>query len=183
MMDLFNSFSDPVLGSVARTVLAVVFLVGGWQKFRDPQVFAAALENYRLLPPRLVPAVATVLPLLEISCGVMLLFPPCTPLSSVLSMLLVGAVTAAVAINLLIGRADIDCGCGGISSQPLSWALVARNGAMMVMLGLARAADERDLLAMDYVTTVAATLALLGLYVCVNQLMTNAPAAVSHHHP
>lgn len=183
MMDALTLFfADPVTAAVAGIVPSVVFLAGGWQKLHDPQVFAAALENYQLLPSALVPAVATVLPLLELGCGVLLLFPDCAPLSVALLMLLMALVSGAVAINLLNGRAHIDCGCGGVSAQPLSWALLARNAGLMAMLGLAWAGGGRAMLASDYLTAAAAALALLGLYVCVNQLMANAPAAAASRH-
>jgi hypothetical protein len=47
----------------------------------------------------------------------------------------------AMALNLLRGRV-LDCGCGG-APQPLSWGLVVRNLAMVLMATGRRAAPRR----------------------------------------
>lgn len=171
---------DPVVVRALAAVLSVILLVGGWQKLRDPQLFAAAIDNYRLLPESLSPLLARLLPLFEIVAGLLLLSPEHSELGGLLSIALLLLVTAAVVINLLRGHADIDCGCGGLSQQRLSWPLVLRNGLLLGVAVLAMQQDGgRALFWIDYLTVAGATLALLGLYVSANQLMTTAPAAVS----
>lgn len=180
MSILSTFFLDPVVIRAAAAALSVVFLVGGWQKLRDGDVFASAVENYRLLPAPLIPVVARLLPLVELACGVLLLFPETATLGGTLAVLLLLTVTFAVAINLLRGRDSIDCGCGGLSSQPLSWVLVGRNVILMAMVGLAvQHGGDRPLIWADYFTAGGAVLALLGLYVAANQLMSNAPLALA----
>jgi len=180
METLFTFFLDPVVTRAVGAMLSIVLLAGAWQKFRDPEVFAGAVENYRLLPEALLPLAARGLPVLELAAGLLLLFPETAFLGGVLALLLLTTVTAAVAINLARGNANIDCGCGGLSSQPLSWSVVARNAVLMALVGLAvQEGAARTLVWADYFTVGGAVLALVGLYVSVNQLMTNAPLALA----
>jgi hypothetical protein len=89
-------------------------------------------------------------------------------------------VTTAVAINLLRGRTEIDCGCGSlgghVGDQTLSWGLVARNALLALAAVLTLREDAaRALVWIDYLSVAGGTLGLLGLYVTVNQLMANTP--------
>ena len=62
----------------------------------------------------------------------------------------------------------------------MSWALVMRNGLLMGMAVLAMQEVEwRPLLWVDYLTVGSAVLALYGIYVSANQLMTTAPRAMA----
>ncbi len=171
---------DPVIARALGAALSVVFLAGAWQKFREPLLFRAALENYRLLPERFIDLVARGLPLLEGAAGVLLLFAETRSIGGGLAALLLFVVTVAVAINLWRGNADIDCGCGWLGAeggeQPLSWGLVARNALLVAALPLVMAdGSQRTLVWFDYLTVACATLALLGLYLSANQLLANQP--------
>lgn len=180
MDSAFVFLADPVVTRAVGAMLSIVLLVGAWQKLRDPVVFAGAVENYRLLPAVLVSPVARLLPLVEGAAGVLLLFPDTCFLGGMLTLGLLATVTLAVAINLLRGHTRIDCGCGGLSGQPLSWGLVVRNAVLMALVGLAvQEGASRPLVWADYFTVGGAVLALVGLYVSINQLMTNAPLALA----
>lgn len=168
---------DPILAHIAAAALAIVLLVGAAQKLADRDAFALALEQYRLLPERLLAPVAWGLPLLEAAAGAALLPAAGRAVGSLLALLLLAVVTAAVAINLRRGRAHIDCGCGGPEGgQHLSWLLVARN-AVLALLALAATAPlaARELVWLDALTVATAALGLYGLYAAANQLLANAP--------
>lgn len=168
---------DPVLSLAVRLTMAGVFLTGGLHQWRDRAMFAAIVEGYALLPRRLVTPVATLLPLAEMAAGFLLLWPATGGHGALAGLGLLGAVSAAVVINLLRGRRDIDCGCGGASGdQTLSWALVARNGVLAGLLGLGvLPPSARALTAPDVGVALFAGLAALGLYAASNQLLANAP--------
>ena len=85
--------------------------------------------------------------------------------------------TLAIGINLLRGRRDIDCGCGGPARrQTLSGWLVARNLVLMVLgLGCFMPVTARVLYWMDFVTIGLGVLAFLLLYATVNSLVANQP--------
>lgn len=182
-MPLADLILDPVLTRALGAALSVVLLAGAWQKLREPEVFAAALDNYRLLPDALVPIVARLLPLVELAAGLLLLFPATVVYGGMLSLALLQLVTAAVIANLMRGHTDIDCGCGGLSQQPLSWGLVGRNAVLVAMAILAMHDDAgRDFVWIDYLTLLGVVLAVLGLYVSANQIMANAPRALPVRH-
>jgi hypothetical protein len=170
---------DPVVIRAVGAALSIVFFMGAWPKLRDSGTFRAAVDSYGLLPEPLVPIAARGLPLFELAAGLLLLFPETYGRGAELAGALLLLVTAAVVVNLVRGRTDLDCGCGGSSGQPLSWGLVARNAVLFTLTILAgQPGAERAIVWADYLTAGGAVLALVGLYVSVNQLMSNMPAAV-----
>lgn len=171
---------DPVATSTLSAVLSVIFLTGAWQKLRDLPLFQANVENYRLLPDNLAWPAAFLLPLWELAAGVLVLFDPVRTAGAALAIGLLSVVTAAVVINLLRGRTEIDCGCGSlgghVGDQTLSWGLAIRNLVLVVAALLALREDAaRNLVWIDYLSVAGGTLGLLGLYVTANQLMANNP--------
>ncbi len=171
---------DPVLSHAMGAALAVVLLSGAWQKLKEQEVFAATLENYRLLPAAMVGGMARLLPLAEALAGSLLLFQTTRLPAALLAFALLILVTSAVAINLLRGYSEIECGCGGfgggIGDQSISWGLVARNLVLIAAIPwIAAESTPRGLVWMDYLTVACATLALLGLYAVVSQLLATQP--------
>jgi hypothetical protein len=168
---------DPLLCQLATAGVALVLLVGAAQKFRDLGAFADALENYALLPIALVWPLARALPAFEALAGMALLSPGSRPWGAGLATALLLLVSAAIAINLVRGRRDIDCGCGGFEDeQHLSWALVGRNAVLLALLAASLApVAPRALAWLDYVSLLAGAASLFGLYVLTNQLLANRP--------
>ncbi len=168
---------DPTLPHIFAALLAIVFLGGAWQKLRDMEGVAMAVEQYRLLPRSWSLPAARCLLAAEASAGLLLLPLATRTAGAVLALAVLVTVTAAVAINLMRGRHAIDCGCGGLEGgQHLSWGLVLRNGLLGLAAALSLAAETpRDLVWLDGLTLVAGTLALYGLYAAANQLMANRP--------
>jgi hypothetical protein len=79
-----------------------------------------------------------------------------------------------MAINLLRGRHDIDCGCGG-ASHPLSWGLVARNVVLAAAaLVASRPTVERSMEWTDALTLVLGVLAFYALYLMSDELLRQA---------
>ena len=123
--------TDPVPVAIAAAATAIVLLVGAAQKLRDLMLFEAAIEGYELAPSFLVKPLTVMLPVAEAAAGLLLLFPSVRAAGGALALAVIALVTAAVAVNLLRGRTDVSCGCGGVEDeQTLSWALVARNVAL-----------------------------------------------------
>jgi len=168
---------DPVFVLAVRLAMAGVFLTGGLHQWRDRAMFAAVVEGYALLPRALVTPIALGLPLVEIATGLMLLWPTTGTAGALAGLIILCAVSLAVVINLLRGRRDIDCGCGGASGdQTLSWPLVGRNAVLGCLLAIgALKAAPRALAAPDVTVALFAGLAALGLYAASNQLLANAP--------
>jgi len=168
---------DAVIARACGATVALILLIGAIDKLRDRELFEAIIDNYRLLPTGVVSGFARILPLAEFAAAALLLWPAARLLGAVLSTGLLALFSTAIAVNLLRGRRDVDCGCGGASGrQPLSWWLILRN-AVLVLMTLAGASEGvlRDMAWLDAFTTIAATLALLALYAFFNQLGANAP--------
>ncbi len=168
---------DPVLARACGSALAVILLLGAWQKLRDVAVFEAAVELYRLLPDRVVPLFARLFPMLEAAAGAALLFESSRGLGLLLALSVLGVSTGGVLINLLRGHTDIECGCGGADGNTrLSWALPVRNAVLMALaVAGAQAGLARPLVWVDFISVAGGTLALLGIYAAGNQLLANHP--------
>lgn len=110
-----------------RFLLAWVFLAASLSKLVSWAEFRAAVAAYHLLPERLVSVVGSLVPPLELACGLALLLGAGLPLAGLVSGVLLVAFAVAIAMNLIRGR-DIECGCGGPGARRrISWPLVARN--------------------------------------------------------
>lgn len=169
---------DPVPGHACAAALAILLLSSAWHKLADLAVFRATVELYALLPAAMVAAFAALFPLFEAAAGAVLLFRPDGPWM-LLPLAVLGLSTAAILVNVLRGRSNLECGCGGDNQPRLSWALVARNVALLGGVVVAAAADSgRPLVWVDFLSVAAMTLALAGLYAALNQLLANRPASM-----
>jgi len=173
-MELVALVADPVTIGTLAGALALVMFAAAWHKLSEPELFEGALAAYRLLPPSTVGAVARGLPLLEAALGIGILVPATRSIALVAVALLLLAYAAGMGINLVRGRRDIDCGCGG-DSHPLAWSLVLRNLVLVAAAVLASGPTlDRDMAWTDAVTLVLGILAFYGLYLMVDELLRQA---------
>jgi uncharacterized membrane protein YphA (DoxX/SURF4 family) len=95
-----------------RTVLGFVFIFAAISKATDPDVFARAISNYKLLPLFSINFLAIILPWIELCAGILLVFGiSIKENSAILSGLLLVFI---IAIAISLGRGlNIDCGCFG----------------------------------------------------------------------
>ncbi len=126
---------DPFVQLVAAGAIAVVFARAVVEKSSDFVVYAATLRDYRLIPEGLAPFVAVCLFVAEISVVACLVMPETRGFGALCAMALLGLYGLAMSLALLAGREEIECGCGG-QGQIVSWALVARNGALIAAAAL-----------------------------------------------
>jgi hypothetical protein len=138
--------TEPHIVLFARTIVGLVLLIAGGAKLGDRRRFVETIRAYRLLPGGTATAVGQGLPAIEIVIAGGLLVGALMPWSALAALGLFLLFGGAVAVNLLRGRRDIDCGCFGSATESyLSWWLVGRN---LVLLGLAGVAmGRRDSLA------------------------------------
>jgi hypothetical protein len=175
-----NVLQDPILNGASRAVLSIVLLFGGFQKLREPVAFRMAIENYGVVPRYFAPVLAFGLPVVELILGGGLLLADFARLAAVATVLLLVAMTAVVAVSLMKGRYGVDCGCGGLSSLPLSWWVVGRNCVLVGIGFVALHSDSgRTVGWLDLALTTTIVLAAIGMYLSFNQLMTNAPFAAN----
>ena len=81
-----------------------------------------------------------------------------------------------MAINIQRGRTTIECGCGG-AAQPLSWALVVRNG-LLASIGLtALLLPLGPMNASDAIAAIASGFAVWMAFLLIEQILSNASLA------
>lgn len=159
---------DPLLSMILATCLALVLAPAAWHKLRHRDLFAVQLQAYRILPRRLL-ALGQVLGPLEAAAAIALLSGARMAGAAVGGGLLL-LYACAMALNLLRGRV-LDCGCGG-APQPLSWGLVVRNLALVLMaLAAALPTDARELTMDDAWLGGLAVPAWLVLMAALNQVL------------
>ncbi len=168
---------DPILILVANYCVACLFLLACYGKLNAFAIFRATLAEYELVPSSLVGVCAALIIVAEFAIGVGALVRSVATQAMVAGAVLLLIYAAAIGINLVRGRRDIDCGCTGPAvRQLLSGWLLIRNTAL-AGLALVGAATwtERPLSAADFVLVALALLGAMALYAAINQLMANAP--------
>jgi len=95
---------------LCRLVVGGIFLYASWDKLHEPQAFATAIHNYRLLPYALLHPWAHFLPVLELTAGTAIFLGVLRRGAAMtlagLTLVFIVAVSAALARGL-----DISCGC------------------------------------------------------------------------
>lgn len=172
--------SSVVVLYAAQAALAAILLLGAFDKLRDFRAFESAVAGYRLLPSTIHRAFAVTFVAAEGLGGVLLLSWSGSVAGAALGLATLAVAVMGLSVNLVRGRTDIDCGCGGVSTSGsgLSWWLVVRNAVLCldavailaVHLG-AIPGYHLSWLGVDGITFVGATLAMLGLYYIFNQLI------------
>jgi len=163
---------DPLLSLIIRLGLSILFATAAVSKLRNRRGFYAAMLAYQLLPPRWAISLADILPWAEgaIATGLMLDINAALPAAA--SLLLIYAL--AMAVNLIRGRRDLDCGCGG-APQPLNIWLVTRN-LVLAVTALAASlwpAGTRSWKPVDALIVVSAVSVLALLYVSSHRFLAN----------
>jgi hypothetical protein len=175
-------FIDPIVGAIVSSNCALLFAVAGAHKLRKRAEFAQTLAGYRVLPASLVSPASLLVPILECLTAAGILLPSIRERASLTGAALLAVYAAAMGINLLRGRRQLDCGClGPRGGGVISPALIGRN--LLVTLALAAAGgtrwSARPVGWLDAGTVLAATGALALLYPAVNGLL----AVGARQHP
>ena len=122
-----------VIELLIRTCLGTLFLTSSFSKMRKMYVHVSIVQDYGLLPQQLVPIFARTEVTIEFIISLCLLFGLFQTFTLFVVLALLIIYTTAITVNLIRGRKEISCGCGGlIGSHQLSWWLVLRNIIFMV---------------------------------------------------
>jgi hypothetical protein len=169
---------DPVLDTTLRAALALLFLGAALHKLRAPAEFRATLAEYQLLPRRATGAMALAIASAELATAGALVLPALRAVSPFAPFILLGSYSAAIGVNLVRGRREIDCGCSGPAlRQPLSPALLIRNAALAAgALACLLPVQGRPFAWPDAVSVAGSVLVLASLYASVNRMLASAPA-------
>jgi thiol-disulfide isomerase/thioredoxin len=152
--------------TASRWILFAVFALAAVAKLIDLQGTRRSLSEFGV-PPRLVGALALLLPAAELAVAVALVPAASAPWGGVAAALLLGVFGAAIARSLAAGRTP-DCHCfGNLHSAPAGWPTLLRNlGLLMVAVFTAAAGfaiEEESLLAWTETLDPVASAALIAL--------------------
>ncbi|MCS7313679.1 MAG: DoxX family protein [Acidobacteria bacterium] len=167
---------DPLFLLTARYVVGGVFIISAVAKIVKWHDFIGIVANYRLLPKWAVRPVAWVIPPVEAWAALGFGTGWAPALSTVAIWILLIIFTGAIVVNLLRGRAEIDCGClGPLLRQRIGWWMVVRNGVLMGLAGLGYpgwATMSRPYGLVDTLFSGLAALVLLAVYATFQLLWT-----------
>ncbi len=168
---MFQSvLTDPAIMLTLRWMLAGVFLAAVVHKLKDPTEFKASLEDYQLLPHLMLrPAFFALVTIELLITGALLLNIWFAGFAAAILLLVY---TAAIAVNLIRGRTEIDCGCSGPAvRQTLSVWLVIRNAGLILMAILGTFDNTgRELGLLDGFTSLCAASVFVLIYSATAQL-------------
>jgi putative oxidoreductase len=116
----------------SRLIPAAVFLAAAYGKLRDPYAFAVSVYAYRVLPASLATVFAVVTPAIEVIAALALATGRLWRGGAIVIGGLLLVFIAGLAQAILRGI-DIDCGCFGKGSSPVSFWLIARNYGLLLL--------------------------------------------------
>jgi uncharacterized membrane protein YphA (DoxX/SURF4 family) len=119
------------LALAARLVVGALFIVAGALKIGDPTAFATEIANYRFFA-ELAPWLAVTLPATEIVVGAALVVGPAKwqRAASLAAMGLLAMFTVAI-VHVVRAGINVDCGCFGGNSGPVTAWTAARDLALL----------------------------------------------------
>ena len=116
-----------------RVVLGFVFIYAAVTKISDLNGFSQAIYNYKLLPLFLVNILAIILPWVELSAGLLLVFGVSVKENSAIISGLLVIFIIAVLISLFRGL-DIECGCfGTIDGAKVGFQKILENIGLLIL--------------------------------------------------
>ena len=111
---------------LVRLALGGVLLYAGYQKATDLTTFIWTVEDYQVLPKAWAGVYGRVLPFGEMVVGALLILGLSPRLSGALAGLLILSFMIAMGQALVRGI-ELNCGCFGETTDPLTWWTVARD--------------------------------------------------------
>lgn len=125
--------NNTALVLVARIVVALMFIIVGVGKITHPEEFAREISNYQLLPILFINPLAVILPWLEVTTGMMLLFGIQLRANALLITAMLVMFTIAIIIAVAKGL-SINCGCySQIAAQKVGLPKILENTGLIIL--------------------------------------------------
>lgn len=126
--------ANDFLALAARIFIGFLFVFISIDKIASPEAFATSIANYRIVSPFLATFSATILPWVELLCGLAVLFGILQKGSSFLLTSLLVVFTAAV-LSALVRGLDISCGCFTQDPQAgkIGWMKLVENVGLFIL--------------------------------------------------
>ena len=162
---------DPAIGTLLAGAYALLFASAALHKARDLALFAQVVAAYRVLPG--APKLAWLIPLGESLAGVGLLWPGTRTGAAIGGTGLLLLYALAMAVNLVRGRRELSCGCGGPNERrPIGTWMLWRNLLLAAALGLLTLPwAVRPLQLVDLLTVGAGVAVVALLYMSADGLL------------
>lgn len=109
-MKIKSIIDNRTLFVLFRLIIGFTFVYAGIEKIMNPDEFAVAVKNYRVLPDILVNFFAIILPWIELLAGLTILGGLFYRGGNLIILTLLIVFAVAISINLIRG-VDISCGC------------------------------------------------------------------------
>jgi putative oxidoreductase len=126
--------TNPILILLIRVSLGGIFVISSLDKITDPGAFTVSILNYKIVGYTLAAITATILPSLELLCGLSLILG-LYPRSSALLITSMLIVFTILVISALMRGLDISCGC--FSQDPgvskIGYGKILENIGMIIM--------------------------------------------------
>ena len=120
---------------VCRIIIGFIFIYAGMEKISDPSGFARAINNYKLLPFSLINIAALILPWIEVTTGILLIFGIKVKENAFIISAMLGIFIIAIVISLFRGL-NIDCGCFGTLSGTKVGIMKLIENTLMLLTGI-----------------------------------------------
>lgn len=155
-----------MLWMLSAAIVGGVLLLAGVPKIRDRDALLRVVRGYRLLPAPVERVVAATLPAIEIALGSALIAGLAPHVAAVAATALFTGFFLGLAINLLRGRRELDCGCfafGRHDGAPrIGWFHAVRAGSFAAVSGVLAVAAPGVPTVGEHVLAVAAALVVLA---------------------
>ena len=157
---------DPLVEATFTLFLVMLFASASAGKFRALVEFEGVVGNYRLLPAAMVRPAAISLPVAELGVALLLLVPATRGFGGIAAAELFVLFAAAMGINLLRGRREIDCGCFRTAHRQYltTWHLVRNAVLALFAVALALPAAPRGIGPVDLGLAALGAVALYLVY-------------------
>jgi putative oxidoreductase len=118
-----------------RIILSIVFIYAAIEKIALPENFSVAISNYKLFPVAMINITAIIIPWIELSAAILLLFGISVKENSAIITFLLIVFTIAIIISLFRGL-NIDCGCFGTAYGSKIGLLKIIENILLIISGL-----------------------------------------------
>jgi len=110
-----NILTNKYLLWFTRLFLGFIFIYAGMQKISEPAAFADSIANYKLIPEFLINFFAVIIPWIEVSAALLLIFGVSLKESAAIINILLVIFILMILISVFRGL-DINCGCFGTTN-------------------------------------------------------------------
>jgi hypothetical protein len=164
---------DPAIAALIVACTALLFGGAAVHKLRDLRRFDEIFAAYGLLPLAARLGVSRAVPFLEALVAVGLLLDAARIAAARVGIVLLLAYAGAITVNLVRGRRELACGCGGPDDRrPIAPWMVWRNILFAVVLfPVMLPRGPRPLQLTDMVTIGFGTATCALVYLCLDRLL------------